>query len=415
MDRIIKETIKLITKNTRYLILLLLSFFGCVEEIDLTTETEFENALVIEATITNEFKNQRIKLSRTYPLESDGPAPESNASVRLIGETSDFVFQETEPGIYESVNQFSAQQNVNYQLEIILEDGKTYGSEVEQLTTATVMDELYFEVGLNEDNEEGISILIDAFDPNGNSKFYRYTFEETYKIVAPKWVHQDLIVVEYILPGCPVFGFQLKQEEQQICYNTEFSKTIILENTNVFEEDRIDRFRVRFLNKNNYIISHRYSILVNQYVQSSQAHNYYKVLRDLSASESLLSESQPGFLEGNVFSMSDSNEKVVGFFEVSSVDSKRIYFNYNDVFPGESLPPYVSNCNPFAPDECNEESAANGGSSAIVHAISESQGAKFYDFNDDSVFPQGPYDLVEAPCGNCTVLGNNVPPDFWIE
>lgn len=393
------------------LITVALLCFSCVEEIDLTTETEFENALVIEATITNELKNQEIKLSRTYPLESDGPSPESNASIRLIGDTSDVVFQETEPGVYLSVNQFSAQQNVNYQLEIITEDGKMYGTQEEQLTTATPIDELYLEVGLNENNEEGISVFVDAFNPNNNSNFYRYTFEETYKIVAPRWHPQDLIVVEHNFPACPVFALEFKQEEQQICYNTEASKTIILENTNLFEEDRVEKFRVRFLNRNNYIISHRYSILVSQYIQSSQAHNYYTILRDLSSSESLLSQSQPGFLEGNVFSLNDDSEKVVGFFEVSSVDSKRIYFNYQDIFPGEPLPPYVSNCNPFAPEDCNPLA----GTSAIADALSDSQGAKYYGENDNPVFPEGPYILVEAPCGDCRVLGNNVPPDFWIE
>ena len=59
---------------------------------------------------------------------------------------------------------------------------------------------------------------------------------------------------------------------------------------------------VRFINRNNYIISHRYSILVRQFVQSNEAFTFYETLNDLSRNESLFSETQPGFLAGNVSS-----------------------------------------------------------------------------------------------------------------
>ena len=41
--------------------------FGCTEPYVLQT-SNFEEALVIEATLTNEFKKQQIKLSKTYRL-----------------------------------------------------------------------------------------------------------------------------------------------------------------------------------------------------------------------------------------------------------------------------------------------------------------------------------------------------------
>ena len=392
----------------RFLIISML-FFSCIEKIDLVTTTDFESALVIEATITNELKQQKVVLSRTFRLEEEGPSPESFAMVRIVTENGDFIaFQEEEPGLYLSTSEFAAVPNLEYQLDITTTDGRVYGSTAMQLTNQTQIDDLYLERGLNENGQEGISILVDSFDPAGNSKFYRYTYEETFKIIAPAYNSLDLIVVSHPPGNCPVFAFEIKDQPQLICYRTDKSVEIIIENTNQFVEDRIDNFRVRFINRNNYIMSHRYSILVNQYIQSSEAHEFYKSLKEFSESESLFSQIQPGFLNGNVFSNVDVGEKVIGYFEVSSVDSSRIYFNYEDQFPGEDLPPYYINCGPFAPPAC-----LISGESPVADELM--RGTKYFRENSTMEEDEGPYDLVLPPCGNCTVLGSTQPPDFWIE
>ena len=170
-------------------------------------------------------------------------------------------------------------------------------------------------------------------------------------------------------------------------------------------------------NRNNYIISHRYSILVKQYVQTSEAHQFYKSLKELSSSESLFSQTQPGFLVGNVFSESDSSEKVLGFFEVSSVSSKRVYFNYKDLFPGEILPPYYINCTYFFSPALITRDMLTGiiTESPLQDAIK--RGEQFLEENllDGELVIGAPYEMVLPPCGDCTVLGSNVVPDFWVE
>ena len=57
-------------------ILLIITFaitsISCTEPYAIQTNT-FEDALVIEATITNEFKKQEIKISRTFTFEENTP------------------------------------------------------------------------------------------------------------------------------------------------------------------------------------------------------------------------------------------------------------------------------------------------------------------------------------------------------
>lgn len=388
---------------------LLLIVFSCVEEIDLKTVETFESALVVEATITNELKTQEVLLSRTYQLGVDGPVNESNATVKVIDENLvEYLFQETEPGKYHSVNEFAAQPILGYTISIITQEGKVYSSTSTLLTHSTQMDDLFFERGFNEEGEEGVSVFVNSFDPTSNSNFYRFKFEETYKIVAPSWVFEDLIIVN----EDPIeFGFEERPIEELICYNTEVSNAIIITNTNNLQEDRLDKFRVLFINRNNFIITHRYSILVTQYVQSREAYTFYETLKDFSESESILSETQPGFLVGNLFSQSNSQEKVLGFFEVVSADTQRIYFNYEDLFPDEISPPYAVDCNDFfAPSDL----PTPGGNIPLVDALAEGIW-KYYQPNDDPVDDEGPYDLVVRPCGDCTFYGESNPPVWWEE
>lgn len=71
-------------------------------------------------------------------------------------------------------------------------------------------------------------------------------------------------------------------------------------------------FPVRFISDQNYIISHRYSIFVKQYVQNFESYNFYRIMKEISGSSSVLSPRQPGILNGNIKCIT-SDEKVIGF------------------------------------------------------------------------------------------------------
>ena len=416
----------------KYFLFLFILLNSCIEEIPLQQEEALDDVLVVEATITNEFKNQVIKLTRAFRLDETEPKPETNATVKVIDENgTTFNFSETENGVYISNDEFAAQVKNNYHLEIETSNGINYSSSNESFIKPTHIDNLYIERDFNENEEEGISIYVDTADPTNSSKYYRYVYEETYKIIAPRYSPFKLIDLDGELP-VPVIQFSSIQEIQdylvelvlrdknvEICYNTVKSNTILTTNTNSFPEDKLEKHRIRFISRQNYIISHRYTILVNQYVQSSTAHNFYETLKSFSISESVFSENQVGFLEGNISSLS-KNKKVVGFFEVSPVDTKRIYFNYADEFPGEELPPYYTRCDDeiyprlFKVDPLTQEITE----SFLINAMdNDFIFANRNEGNNPDFLPIGlyPFILVTKPCGDCTALGTTIVPDFWEE
>ncbi len=384
---------------------------ACVEEISFTTE-ELVSILVVEATITNENKVHTVKLSRSYEFEAEGPIVESNASISLESSQGSISFTETEPGTYQSSTSFSAQNNTDYVLRITTNEGKTYTSQNTQLTAATEIDQLYAEREVDDLNNEGVSIFVDSFNPNGDSQYYRYEYEETYKIIAPLWRLEDLIVINPEWPFCEVQKVP-KEIEQRVCFATDTSNVLILGNTSALTEDRLERFQVRNIRRDNYILSHRYSILVRQFVQSRAAHTYFETLQEFSESESIFSQTQPGYFEGNIRSESNAEEPVAGFFEVSYVSEARIFFNWEDLFGEEPIPPYISPCFEFAPprdlghptDRCGSLIVSLQNDEVVFTRDNPAGGNEF----------EGEYFVAAKECGHCTALGTNVVPEFWIE
>lgn len=380
--------------------------FGCTEQFALQSN-QFESALVVEATITNEVKTQEIKLSRTYRLEEDGPNPETGAQVYISNsDGTDFNFHE-DGGVYRSDLEFQAEPGKTYQLHIATNDGKTYSSRVEMLTAVNEMQDVVATVE-TVNGQRGVQINVKSFDPANASKYYRYDYMETYKIIAPRWSFFKALRIP-AGPEDPNDGIAVVPRdanvESKTCFNTVFSNDIIQTSTNTLSEDRVD-FTVRFISDQNPIISHRYSILVRQYIQNLASFMFYKTMKELSGQGSILSQNQPGFFYGNMRNDQNPTEKVIGFFEVSSVSSKRIYFNYADLFPGEQLPPYFADCSLDAYKFCfsTVDPECRGG--ALLSGIS---GQTLLYYSSSGLL----YQMVVPPCGDCNYLGSNIVPAFW--
>ncbi len=377
---------------------------GCVEPFEPETVT-FESALVVEATITDELKTQEIFLSRTFEFEAEGPEAETNAQVRVTDDQGNsYVFTESEPGIYRSNSAFMAESGRNYSLNITTSDNRSYSSEQAQLPATTSLDSIYAERIVNADGVEGLAIFADSFDPSGNASNYRYVYEETFRIIAPRWFPEDLVPI----PESCDLDTAPRDPEVRVCYRTEFSNSIIQISTNNLEEDRVSRFLVRFINRDNYIISHRYSILVKQLVQSDASFTFYQTLNDFSGSESLFTQTQVGFLNGNVFSDIERDEKVLGYFDVAALDEKRIFVNYEDLFPGEPLPPYINPCRETAPPLASP-------AGCVLTRTVQANTVRYAGANGPIAEGEGPYLVVPRVCGDCTEIGTTELPEFWVE
>jgi len=449
------------TKTHIYGLVLCCMASGCVEPFDATSDilsdTSMVGTLVVEANITDMETTQKVFLSRIQRVESDstvnveeerlfnvntpiiierglGPEFESGANVEIrAGNGAVYAFEEADDGTYESLTPFAAMPNVSYQLFMSTSNGEEYESDAMLLPQTSVIENMYAERMVSDTGLEGVGIFVDSTFPSDGDKLLRYAYEETYKIIAPNWtpyefeiIREETEVIQYSTGETEILypDVQLvpRAREEQVCYRTDLSTGEVLLNGNRLNGNRAERTMVRFIGINNPIISHRYSILVKQRGVSPQAFNFYEKLVAFSQSESLFSQVQPGRLEGNVYS-TNGNFAVVGFFDVSTEVNQRLYFNFDDLFPDEPLPPYfgVVNCeNPVAPILENPERDGPPPPppfqcpQLLIERINLGL-VEYYQDNSDPDICEGPYLVVSNICGDCNVVGSNVKPDFWVD
>ncbi len=380
---------------------MIFSIVSCTEPYALQSNT-YESALVVEAVLTNEAKQHEVKLTKTYRLEENENEVETGAVVKIYGDDGSVQDFEEIDGIYKSTNIFQAIAGVKYKLTIETSNGNNYVSNLETLTTVTPLEEITASAVTN-NGVRGVEIAANSYDPLNTSKYYRYTYEETYKVIVPRWSPNKLTFTsdnEIII--------SLRDDPQtRTCYTTNKSNNIILASTIEMTEDRVTNFPVKFIPQNNYSIANRYSILVKQYVESFNSYNFYRILKSFSNSENVLSQIQPGFIYGNIQCTNNPNEKVIGIFNVASVSSKRIFFNYEEIFPGELFPDYLDTCDikEFDSSCFGPSCAANGFYSLKSNYMS---GKLVYYASEGVIFK-----MVKPVCGDCTTFSSNVIPAFW--
>ncbi|MCG2418952.1 DUF4249 domain-containing protein [Aequorivita sp. F47161] len=386
-----------------------LAQWGCTEPYEIET-VEFESVLVVESTITDELKPQIVKLSKTSTLENPAILYEKNATVAVNSSNgNNFGFSwNNEKNYYVSDLPFKAEPNVSYTLNIITQDGKHYKSSVVNLPPKVEMNEVYPErIDDPTAEKDGVQVLVNTEDPTGNAKYFRYEYEETYKIVAPnpspyfaEIINHDPMAGTYEIVLTP-------REPEEICYSTEYSTGIVQTSTTELNENRVFRFPVKYMDKTDAKFQTRYSILVRQYVQSVEAFTFYKIVKELGSVESLLSQSQPGYVAGNMVSEANPNEKVLGFFEASSMTKKRIYFNYEDV--GLEKPPYFIDCEVLTLDYNDATVLDND----LDERAALYQLLTYDDYQVIGANSRLIYRIVQPQCSVCTYFSSNVRPDFW--
>ncbi|MEC8831736.1 MAG: DUF4249 domain-containing protein [Bacteroidota bacterium] len=422
--------------------------FSCLDEleIDVLEDNDTSPALVVEAVFTDEPITQKVYLSRSslrLDLETDtiynpyiplGSRPidsvdmEGGATVRVFGDDgSTYQFTEGEEGTYLSNQPFALQMGVGYTLDISTQHGVEYESDPLVVEGRSQLTNVYAERAVNDNGEEGVAIYVDSDPQQGNTQFYRYTYEETYKVISPNWVGSEFRLTNYDPCALPFPTYDLeivaREVQNRVCYNTVASTTIQQFSTSGSPDRNISKHMVRFIGKDNFIISERYSILVQQQVQSADAYSFYETLNGFSKSENIFSQVQPGAIYANVHRKDGASENVLGYVEAVGVSDQRLFFNFDDFFADEELPEFPFNCNLLTAEEshqsyCDPTPEPNPCPTSVIERVNLGIISYFGEYDEDLLpdpLCSGPFVFVPRICGDCTLLGSNVEPDFWIE
>jgi hypothetical protein len=377
----------------------------------------YESLLIVEGLITNENVPYEIKLSRTSQSAIEISQKVSDAVVSVTDETGKQTkFISLGDGIYRSDNKvFTGAIGKTYVLDIVTRDGKEYKSEPSVMTPVPDIDSLYYEkeTGFTNNQQEthiGINIYLDSKAGDENNRYYRWEFDEVWKFRVPDPQKFNYINEKKILPVTSVKEFCWKQQKSSEILISSVSpgqaNTIKKEPLCFITPDKTDRLTVQ------------YSILVKQYSISKMEYGFWNNLKKVNENSGDIFGSQPFPVIGNIHNINDTEERVLGFFQVSALKQKRKYITFIEL-KDLQLPFYHYDCRRY---ETSPSDYCRGVGFCIPPTWDELYKmwtAKNFTFIEPLYKPESQElsKIVFTPgiCGNCELTGTVVKPDFWVD
>ena len=368
---------------------------GCSEPIELD-EFDFDRVLIVDAVLTDELIQHQVVLAYSFPLTGDEEERVSNALVKIEdGAENCFDFDEISPGIYQSQVAFRATTGETYALSITTDEGNEYISTASNLIESPAIDTVYQRLlaiapSTSDETGPGLQFFLDS-ESSETANFFRFEWEETYKIETP--LSSDFIYdpqLDSIIP---------RPEPIHICYAGNRSQGIEINSSVGSQENRLVEVPIRFIPSESIELQRRYSILVRQYAISEEAHSFYRAFNEIAEGGGSLFDSQTGLIIGNISSVSDPTEVVLGFFELAGVSEKRVFFDVEEFDPSVRVD---------IPNECLT-------SNWIEPAEDELDFYLIRFRNQYEVIEEDPVKVVPRDCANCLELGITSKPTFWID
>lgn len=302
---------------------------SCVEYFDPTIDPPEEQPIIIDALLTDELKNHEVTITRAKYIEDLG-GNETIENAEVYMEDNDgtrFLFNHTKNGLYTSVDMFAGDQNLQYRLVVTI-DSEQYLSEYESMPESATMTNLDTRFGFETTQREpGVFsdeprmkffVDIELLDEESDS-YFRFDWEATYAVQTPDqgdsvcWQEREL---EY--PSDLTI---------ETCYATEtpdgFLK--IFSTEGVITGKNINELEVYGIHPNKRFQS-RYSPEITMYSISREAYEFWDQILNQNENAGGIFDPPFGPINGNIYSVNETSERVVGIFEVASVNKIRSFF-----------------------------------------------------------------------------------------
>jgi len=384
---------------------LLIGIVSCIEPIE-PSNLGFDDLLVVEALITDQAVHQEVVLNRTFAIDEEQADPEVGANVWLTDQDNQRVdFYEASDGRYLTVNPYGASVGGTLILHIETADGRAYES-AEVLVEATLpIDSLYVVFTPEPVNSNlfggRFSFFVDAQDNSVGNEYLRWRWNRTFEFstgTPSRWLFEN---GEFIIRerGSPNDSLQV-----EVCWSTLENQNINIQQLLVPNES-ITRFPIYEFHSEEGYMKKGFSIEAKVYALSEFSFAYWNSIKETSEDQGSLADTQPGSIIGNMRSLTNPTETVLGIFEASQEHSVRRQYDRLD-FLDEGFKVIRAN---FI--QCREAPLS---SSDEVHAVDSMLSIYGVDwtlayFGDETAFYLPKY------CSECTAIGTNQQPSFWEE
>jgi hypothetical protein len=294
-------------------ILTLIGWYGCKEKY--TPEIKDNNVkyLVIEGIINTGADSTIFTLSRTFKLDNKAVvAFEKGAIVNVESETgTTYVLPELlKAGSYGRPS-LNLDPTKKHRLRIRTKDNREYLSDFVESRTAPPIDALKFDFKNN-----GLNIYADTHDPSGKSRYYHYSYNET-------WEYRAEILSYFKVENRQLLG-RNPDDYLYTCWHNAPSANIVLGSTANLNQDRLTDTRINFISASSSKFDFQYSILVKLNVLTNKGFEFWETMKKNTEDVGSIFDPQPSQLFGNIRSSTDPSEIVIGFVSAGTVTEKRL-------------------------------------------------------------------------------------------
>ena len=327
-----QKTMKSINRNI-FVLLSVVLLWSCIERYFPATELNFQSQLVIEGTIISGGSKQEIMISKSSPTGDPKFISVSDCKVSVEdGKGNSFPFTESkDAGHYlGNIDEGILIPGARYRLHVKTNNGVEYVSSFEELLACPEVDNVYYKLETKQlqdpkITENGLQFFID-FNGNDNfGHFYRWQLTETYEYHSrwplDKWLDKD-----------GMHDLEDPDYSNFVCYKTNNLKRIFVLSTDGFSQNSYSKYKLHFVQDQTQRLEYKYSLLVNQYSLTKRAYNYWENLRKNNQETVDMFGKQPANVKGNIHNVNDTTDVALGYFGVSSKQSKRIM-----VYPFQGL------------------------------------------------------------------------------
>lgn len=319
----------------RLLYILFLIPLSCVDPYNLALE-EGEQLLTIDGFITTDPGPHRIRLSRTdtYGSVFEGLIrPVRQAAVNVRDSEGQVTFlTEVEQGLYETPAGFSAKLGLSYTLQIRLQDGKEYTSFPERVNQVSPIEDISIrtvEIATDDrlETRVGVQLIAKFKDPGDQvNNYYWRTTPGSFVLVA----NPELFTLPPDHPTNP--RGSAPKDCCAICYVVESSRS---QNFVIASDEDFNgletRLPVAFIEDNGLRFKDTYRAEIQQMGISQGAFRFLRLIEQQLSITGSVFDQPPANIRGNMISLDDPDETVLGYFIAADVASKEVFIRSDDL------------------------------------------------------------------------------------
>jgi len=315
-------------KSNRFIIIIVsLTLFAlsCISPFEPKYKGE-TNFLVVEGSIIKGFKKQVINISRASSVSNPVYTPITNCQVKVINDSgNEFIFSEDSQGKYvATIDDALLNYNDLYKLVLSLPSGENYESGYQKLLKTSPVDSIYYKreyhynQKLNDNSIEGIQFYADLNAPDDASRYYKWQIEETWEVHATKKIYG-------VYDGNTVRVTLMPSDSLFFCWKSKPALGFYTSSTNNLSHNTIKKIPLNFTlsTADEFLI--KYCATVREFALNKDAYDYWHQ-KELDMNESgQIYSTQPAQIKSNISNTGNPDEKVLGFFWVSSCSEKHLF------------------------------------------------------------------------------------------